>query len=52
MIDEFEPSQVRQLLQQDTGLTVATAELREALSQLERMGRVHMIRQNTVRVVG
>lgn len=44
--------EVRQLAQVDTGLAVATAELREALSQLERQGAVRMLRQNTVAVLG
>ena len=43
---------VRAMCLDDTGLDVPVAELREALSQLERDGVVRMMRQNTVAILG
>ena len=44
--------EVRRLAQEDTGLAVHTAELRDALQVLERDGLVRMIRQSTVAILG
>ena len=43
---------VRAMCLDDTGLDVPIAELREALTQLERDGYVRMLRSNTVQIIG
>ena len=43
---------LRAMCLDDTGLDVPMAELREALSQLERDGVVRMMRSNTVAILG